>query len=441
MKLELPHWTWSTLALLLLTLPGGAARADSLQQQIDAAAPGATIAVPPGVHEGPIVIRKALTLLAQGAATIQGTGKGKVVHIAADGVTLRGFRLRGSGLALFEDDAAVFITANGATVEDNWIEESLHGIYLKKANDCRILRNRIAGNTGIPTETGSIEKGIGVSAENCDISAAAPRRGNGIHLWNCERTEIMANEISEARDGIYFSFANHTRCERNVIQRSRYGLHYMYSDDNQFTENTFSENAAGGALMFSRRLEVRENRFVNNRGLRSYGLILQSLDDCRFEGNVIEHNAVGLAFNQCNRNRIIGNRVMQNYIGLRFGSNSDENGFSTNVFAHNLHPVEIGGENGTNHWSIAGVGNYWDSAPPFDLDRNGIHDLPHRELDLFGVLRREFPSIALLSESPALKLLRFAHQRAALPGAASIEDPAPLSARFPGLRALPASRR
>lgn len=442
---DLKQALWSlqrgTLAFLLTAFLTGTAGATSLQQQIDAAAPGSTLTVAPGTYAGPIVIQKALTLLGGGAATIDGGGEGKVVHIAAEGVTLRGFHLRGSGLALFKDDAAVFVTANGATIEDNRIEKSLHGIYLKKANDCRLLGNRILGNTSIPTETGPIEKGIGVSPENCDTSVGAARRGNGIHLWNCERTEILRNEISEARDGIYFSFANHTRCEGNVIERSRYGLHYMYSDRNVFSGNTFSQNAAGGALMFSRQLEVRENRFINNRGLRAYGLILQSLDDCRFEGNIIEHNAVGLAFNQCNRNRIIGNRITQNYIGLRFGSNSDENGFSTNIFAQNLHPVEISGENSTNHWSISGVGNYWEGAPAFDLDRNGINDLPHRELDLFGVLRREFPSIALLSESPAVKLLRFAHQRAALPGVSSIEDPAPLSAQFPGLRAISAARR
>lgn len=420
----------SGLGFSLLVL-GCAVHAASLQPQIDAAAPGATIAVEAGTYEGAIVIDKPLTLISTGSSTIQGNGKGKVVTIAADGVTLRGFRIRGSGLALSDDDAAVFVAANRATVEGNEIEDSLHGIYLKKASDCRVIRNRIHGKTTVPVETGSIEQGIGVTPENCDTSALdANRRGNGIHQWNCERNEIVGNEISEARDGIYFSFTNHTRCEANYIHRVRYGLHYMYSDDNQFIGNTFSENAAGAALMFSKRLEVRGNRFVSNRGFRAYGLILQSIDDSRIESNVIEHNAVGLSFNQCNRNRVIANRVAQNYIGLRFGANSDENAFSMNAFARNLHPVEVTGDNGTNQWSLAGVGNHWDGSTNFDLDRDGIDDLPHRELDLFGVLRRDFPAISLLSESPAIKLLRFAHQRAALPGLHSIEDRAPLTATY-----------
>lgn len=418
-------------ALLALA---GAAHAESLQQRIDAAPPGATIKVTSGIYQGAIVIEKPLTLVGEGQPVIQGNGRGKVVRIAADHVTLRGFRIRSSGLALFDDDAGVFVTANHATIEGNLIEDSLHGVYLKKANDCRLISNRIIGKTALAEETGSVESGMGRSADNCDL--VQNRRGNGIHLWNCERTQILGNEISDARDGIYFSFANHTLCERNTIHHVRYGLHYMYSDDNVFTENTFTENAAGAALMFSERLIIRDNRFSANSGFRAYGLIFQSMDDCRVERNIIDQNAVGLSFNQCNRNRLVGNFVRGNYIGLRFGSNSDLNQFSANVFSRNLHPVEVAGENGTNSWSIAGVGNFWDGSDHFDLDRDGINDLPHREVDVFGVMRREFPSIGLLSQSPALKLLRFAHQRATLPGVTSIEDRAPLTANAAALRGL-----
>jgi nitrous oxidase accessory protein len=417
-------------------------RAATLQEQIDDAAPGATIVVRAGVHAGPLVIRQPLILLGEDRPLIQGNGKGKVVHIAADNVTVRGFHIRGSGLALFDDDAAVFITANRATIEDNIIDDSLHGVYLKKTHDCRILENRITGKTTVPVEKGSIDEGIGVSPENCDVGTlVANRRGNGIHLWNCERTTIRGNEISEARDGIYFSFANHTECHGNIVHNVRYGLHYMYSDDNVFTGNRFAENAAGAALMFSKRLTIRENRFINNRGFRAYGLIFQSMDDCRLAANAIEHNAVGISFNQCNRNQVVGNRISANYIGLRFGSNSDENGFALNQFRRNLHPVEIAGENGSNQWSMAGVGNYWDGAPPLDLDGDHVNDLPHRELDLFGVLRRDFPAISLLSESPALKLLRLAHERAALPGVTSIEDRASLTIHSPALRMVPGFSR
>ena len=64
-----------------------------------------------------------------------------------------------------------------------------------------------------------------------------------------------------------------------------------------------------------------------------------------------------------------------------------------------------------------------------------FEDLPHRELDLFGILRRDFPAVAFLSNSPAVRLLRFANERAAIPGLSSIDDPAPLTSQFWKLRA------
>jgi nitrous oxidase accessory protein len=388
------------------------ASAATLQERIDAAAPDDVIRVEKGIHAGPIVIDKSLTLVGEPGAEIRGNGSGKVLTIAAEDVTVRGLRITGSGLQLSDDDAAVFVTGNRATIDNCVIADSLHGIYLMKVSGAQVLNNRIQGKITLAASTESVEKGIGQSAENCDTTLVSNRRGNGIHQWNCDRNLIRDNEISDTRDGIYFSFTNNSRVENNLIHHVRYGLHYMYSDGNVFENNTFTENAAGAAIMFSKELVVRGNRFISNRGHRAYGLIFQSSDRSRLEGNEITENAVGLSFNQCNANTIVANRVTENYIGLRVGSNSDDNQFTENIFAHNLHPVETGGSDvsGT-RWSASGVGNFWSDAFELDLDHNGINDLPHRELDLLSVLRRDFPAIAFLSDSPASKLLRFAHVR------------------------------
>ena len=416
-------------------------QAATLQERIDAAAPNDTIRVAAGVHPGAIVIDKSLTLIGEEGAEIRGPGTGKVVTIAADDVTVTGFRITGSGLRLLDDEAAVFVTGNRATIEKNTIANSLHGIYLKKVSGARILENRIEGKTTIAASTEPVEKGLGQSTENCDTTLVANRRGNGIHQWSCEGNLIRGNDISETRDGIYFSFTNNSRVENNVVHHTRYGLHYMYSDGNVFKNNTFTENAAGAAIMFSKELTILGNHFVNNRGHRAYGLIVQSTDRSHFEGNELEQNAVGLSFNQCNGNQMIANRVRNNYIGLKFGSNNDDNRFTENVFARNLHPVETGvAEGNGNKWAVNGVGNRWDGATEFDLDHDGVNELPHRELDLFGILRRDFPAVAFLSDSPAVKLLRFAQQRAALPGVSSIEDPASLTSRFWNLRAQRAAK-
>jgi nitrous oxidase accessory protein len=378
--------------------------AGTLQEQIEAAAPGDTIRVKAGVHAERIRIDKPITLVGEPGAEIRGNGVGKVIVIDADDVTIRDLHITGSGLELSDDDAAVFVTGNRATIENCTIANSLHGVYLKKISGAQILNNRIqgkttlgdSGNGGLGSRPSAnltagkasmleIEKGIGQSAENCDSTLVANRRGNGIHQWNCEGNVIRGNEISNTRDGIYFSFTNHSRVENNVIRHARYGLHYMYSDANTFENNTFAQNAAGAAIMFSKDLVIRGNHFVNNRGHRAYGLIFQSSDRSRLEQNEISENAVGLSFNQSNANQVISNRVSHNYIGLRFGSNSDGNTFTENVFTKNLHPVETGGSDVSgSRWAANGVGNRWDDSVEIDLNGDGINDLPHRELSGAG---------------------------------------------------------
>ena len=106
------------LAFLGLTIAFSAA---TLQERIDAALPNESILVEPGVYAGSLTINKPLQLIGQPGAEIRGDGKGKVVTIAADNVTLSGLRIAGSGLQLMDDDAAVFVTGNRARIENNVI--------------------------------------------------------------------------------------------------------------------------------------------------------------------------------------------------------------------------------------------------------------------------------------------------------------------------------
>ena len=160
---------------------------------------------------------------------------------------------------------------------------------------------------------------------------------------------------------------------------------------------------------------------------RSYGLLLQTVDDSTLEGNRIDGNTVGVFIESGHGNRFIDNRIERNHIGIHVSDSSDANQFSGNRFVGNLHTVETSGANAASQWTIDGRGNYWDGAVAIDLDGNGIADVPHRELDLFGGLRRDMPTVGLLGGSPAERLLRFVHTRLALPGLPGVVDRAPLT--------------
>ncbi|MFV0415267.1 MAG: NosD domain-containing protein [Chthoniobacterales bacterium] len=402
----------------------------TLQERIDSTAPGATIQVDAGEYKGSIVIDKSLTLVGSELPVIDGEGEGSVISILADDVTVRGFRIINSGTKLSKDNAGIHITGARATIASNHIEDVLHGVYIKKAEGFRVINNRIVGKTTLPQN--KLPDSESVAADGPDLCSPLNinSRGNGIHMWNSSGGLIDGNRVTETRDGIYFSFTRNTEVRANHIHRVRYGLHYMYSDSNIFEGNTFEGNAAGAAIMYSKNLIVTGNRFVFNEGYRAYGLLLNSVDNTRIEGNFLTHNTVGIYIENNNRNTIIGNEIKDNYIGVRMTASSNDNSFTQNHFAGNMHAAEMAGQNESNTWSVDGIGNYWQNADTVDIDADGIGDLPHREADLIGDLRRDAPITGLLSGSPGLSLLEFIHRHAKLPGIDAIEDPYPLTPYF-----------
>jgi nitrous oxidase accessory protein len=404
---------------------------DRLRTQIATSTAGAVLQVPAGDYEGSFVIDRPLHLIGARGAVLHGTGHGNVVAVRASDVEIAGFVVRGSGRSLFDDNAAIYITGARASIHDNRILDMLHGIYVRKADDCRIVNNVVFGD-GAQNEAiadpviAGLKVGDAASGELCSVPDPQDRRGNGIHLWNSSGHFISGNTIQGTRDGIYFSFTSHTVVEDNRISHVRYGLHYMYSDENVFSRNLFTENAAGAALMYSKKLLLEENRFVANRSHRAYGLLMQSIDDTRVERNVIAGNTVGLFLENGNNNTVRANRIAGNYVGLRVSDSTAGSRFFENTFLSNIHPLETSGGNAANLWAVAGRGNYWDDAASLDLNRDGIADLPHHEPDLFGAWRRTFPAIGLLSASPGERLLRLIHSRLALPGLPGVTDPRPL---------------
>ncbi len=404
-----------------------AADAGSLQDQIRAAEAGATLHVPAGVHVGAIVIDRPLRLLGATGAVIEGDGRGHVVAITAPDVEVGGLLIRRSGADLSNDDAGIHVSAPQAHLHDNTIVDTLHGIYLRRAPGCRIERNVIRGRAPPAAVADPLTRGLNLSsAELCSVELAQDRRGNGIHVWNCDDHTIEDNDIRSTRDGIYFSFCDRTLVRRNTIREVRYGLHYMYSDANRFEENVFTENAAGAALMYSRDIVLSRNRFLANRSHRAYGLLLHTVEGTTVAENTIEGNTIGIFLESGVGNTFAANTIAANYLGVRLSGSSDGNRFAGNRFARNIHAVETNGAGDLNRWAVAGRGNSWPGALAFDLDYDGVADVPHREADLFGAWRRAFPEIGLLSGSPGARALRFVHARIGVPGLDGVRDPAPL---------------
>ena len=334
---------------------------------------GDVIRVEPGTYAEPmIVVDKQVTLVGNGWPVLDGEGTHQIMSITADDVTVRGFVFRNVGTSFVEDRAALKVTkARGCTIADNRIDHAFFGIYLAAVNDCWITNNLISGS-------GTTE-------------AAA---GNGIHLWTSSRIHIEGNRISGQRDGIYFEFVRESEVRGNTSEHNlRYGLHFMYSDDCRYVDNIFRSNSAGVAVMMTKRVTMAGNRFESNWGSASYGLLLKEVYDVRLEHNHFVRNTVGLLADGANRIHAEHNEFRRNGWALKLLASTDEGHFRANNFIGNTFDVSTNNRESTNEVT----GNYWDAYRGYDLDHDGVGDVPFHPVRLFSLLvQTNEPSLVLL---------------------------------------------
>jgi nitrous oxidase accessory protein len=353
----------------------------SVTAAISAARPHDRILVKAGLYREPtIVVAKPVEIIGEGWPVLDGQNARQIMTITADSVTIRGIRFEHVGASFVEDWAAVkVLDAIACAIEDNVIDDALFGIYLARASGCSIKRNRIHASRGREMVS-----------------------GNGIHLWHSDDITIADNRISGHRDGIYFEFVRNSRINGNVSEKNlRYGLHFMFSDDCRYVGNVFRSNGAGVAVMFTHRVQMIGNRFENNWGGAAYGLFLKEISDSRLERNVFSRNTVALVADGANRLQALDNDFINNGWAVKLEASTDEALFSRNNFTGNTFDVATN----SSRQSAVFAGNYWQDYTGYDLNRDGVGDVPFRPVRLFSmVVAQNAPSIILL-RSPFVRLL------------------------------------
>lgn len=388
---------FGVLIALYFLLGGGAVEAAStpfeLRAAIEAARPGEVVRVPAGIYRGNFVIDKPLTLEGVGWPVIDGGNQGNVIEVnQAPDVTIRGMVIRNSGARLDKENAGIAVDRSPrAVLENNRLENTLFGIYIKDSEASRVAHNVIG-------------------AKDLDL----PARGDGIRVWYSAKTEVIGNRVDRGRDVVLW-YNNGAVVRDNIITRGRYGLHFMYCDDNQVENNRLENNSVGAFLMYSRRLSLRGNIFANNRGPSGYGIGLKDLDGVEADGNLITGNRVGMYFDNSPWSIDVNQHFRQNLfayndIGLLFTPSVKRNSFSQNSFIDNLEQVSLTGT-GTfsgNAFTVAGEGNFWSDYAGYDADGDGLGDLPYVSQSLFENMMNHYPELRLFQLSPAQQAIDLA---------------------------------
>jgi len=353
----------------------------SIQSAISLARNGDTIRVMPGRYrEGNYIIKKSVILIGVNYPVLDGENKYEIFTVVANDVSIIGFRLINTGTASINDISAVSaVETKRLRVSNNQLENTFFGIHLANSQGSLIENNVLHSN-----------------------AEAEQQIGNGIHAWKCDSLTIRQNEISGHRDGIYFEFVTHSRVEKNLShQNMRYGLHFMFSHHDEYLRNTFHDNGAGVAVMYTQDVKMIGNHFEDNWGSSAYGLLLKDIRDSHIEGNQFSRNTVGVYMEGSSRCSFQKNIFNDNGWAIKIQANCDGNSFEKNSFLSNTFDMATNGSLVLNTVDY----NYWDNYQGYDLDRNGVGDVPFHPVSLYSMVVEKMPSSIMLWRSFLVYLL------------------------------------
>ena len=353
----------------------------SLKQAIAMAKNYDTIFLQAGTYkEGAITLTKSLTIIGQNNPVLDGEKKYEILLISGKNITIKGIQFRNSGYSAMDDYASIkLVDASYVTIESNQIFDSYFAIHISNTSFVTVRNNRITGSPKSEQLT-----------------------GNAIHLWKSNYAVIENNHVQGHRDGIYFEFVTFSSIRNNLSEKNiRYGLHFMFSNDDTYFNNTFRNNGAGVAVMYSKKVKMENNHFEQNWGPSAYGILLKDITDSYILHNTFFKNTVGIHLEGTSRIIIERNIFTGNGWALKVQASCENNDFHHNNFTGNSFDIGTNGSISLNTF----YKNYWDKYEGYDINRDGIGDIPYHPVSMYSMIVEQNPYSLMLFRSFTVQLL------------------------------------
>jgi nitrous oxidase accessory protein len=318
---------------------------------------------------------------------VRSSGRGTTVLVepSAAGTTLAGFTVDGSGARYDQLDAAVAVHANGTTVDGLAVVHAVFGILVERARDVTVRGNEIDGDGG----------------------SALGLRGDPIRLWETTGSLVEKNRVRAGRDVVVW-YSPRNRIAGNVVAGGRYGTHLMYSSDCVVEDNRYLDDVVGVFIMYSHRVTLARNLIQDASGSAGMGVGLKDSGDVTVRANAFVHDTSGLYVDNSpsqlgERVVVEGNLFRLCDAAVTFLGGGERNRFAANVFAGNEANVRSDGDN-----AVAGAsfdGNFFDDYAGYDLDGDGVGDVPYELRALSAELVSHYPDLRFFRGQPALDLV------------------------------------
>ena len=361
------------------------ASGSDLQAAVDGAEDGAALCLQPGSYYGPLTVTKRVEIWGPRDAVINSSGKGTTIEMDADGASLTGLTVDGSGGRFDTLDAAVHIVADDIRVEGVRVQNAAFGLLIEKANRAKILNNVVQGPDEGP---------LGL-------------RGDGIRLWETRDSEVRDNQVIGCRDMVVW-YSSDNKILRNTVVRSRYGTHFMYSHGNHVEGNQYIDNVVGIFIMYSRNLVLRDNLLARSSGPGGMGLGIKESGNLTVSDNAFIANTKGVYMDTAplepdDFNTFENNAFFHSEVAVLMHSSTKRNAFLGNQFVSNHSQLQV--EGGGHALEVDWNGNSFDDYAGYDMDRDGFGDIPYELRRLSSQLESTYPQLQFYRGAVTLALL------------------------------------
>lgn len=358
----------------------------TLREAVNLAQNGDSIFMQKGTYyESDLNIEKAIKIFGEKGTVIDGKNIAGVIIVNTNNFSISNVEIINVAVSYIKDNAAIKIyNSENFLVENITLNKVFFGIKIEKSKKGIIRNNYVT--SAIKNEANS---------------------GNGIHAWHCSALEIYNNEVLNMRDGIYLEFVENSKIYHNNSHNNiRYGLHFMFSNHDEYYHNTFKNNGAGVAVMFSKFINMYNNKFSFNWGTASYGLLLKEIYDAEIYNNIFEENTTGINIEGSTRINYKNNIFKSNGWAIKVRGACYLNIFKSNDFLNNALDVSYSSKLNDNLFS----NNYWSEYSGYDLNKNGIGDVPYRPVKLFSYVVNEAPEALVLLRSLFIDIINFSEK-------------------------------
>ncbi len=359
----------------------------TIAKAVNEAKNGDSIFIKAGVYKEAniIIYKKSLNIYGEKGTIIDTQNKGYGFSVEATDIKISNLIIKNIKVSYTKEYAGILLFKSYDFILENIkVDKAFFGFLIQKSKNGIIRGNTISG-----------------------VGLAEADSGNAIHLWYCENIKILNNNVQNMRDGIYLEFGNSSYIANNSsLNNMRYGLHFMFSNDNIYEDNVFDKNGAGVAVMFSKRIKMFRNIFKKNWGTASYGILLKEISDAELKHNIFEDNTIGINADGTNRITFTQNTFKNNGYAIKVHGACYKNIYKQNNFLYNSFDLSYSGKLNDNSFE----NNFWSNYTGYDLDKNGVGDIPYRPVKLFSYLTNRTPESIVLLRSLFVDIIDFSEK-------------------------------